>query len=102
MNQLAKIGILGSIFLCLTSDVQARDNEKFHCYEMMGQNYKRIEQLERENMSLRRQVEQLRYQQQRQGSYGVPYRYGSRPLQGANQSLRDLEQTTRHLKNLTR
>jgi hypothetical protein len=91
MKQLAKIGILVSVFLCMTGNVEAGDRQE-----------RRIEKLERENMALRRQVEQLRYQYQRQGSYGVPYRYGSRPLQGANQSLRDLEQAQRHLKNLTR
>jgi hypothetical protein len=91
MKQLAKIGMLGMVFLCLTGNVEAGERQE-----------RRIEQLERENMSLRRQVEQLRYQYQRQGSYGTPYRYGygSSGLSGANRQLREAEQMKRSWEKL--
>jgi len=84
--------VMGVVIFCLTGQaVQAGEHQE-----------RRIEQLERENMALRRQLETMRYQYQRRNSYGVPYSYGNSGLTGANRQLREAEQMKRNWERLTR
>ena len=69
----------------------------------------RIEELERENERLSYRVSELqdqlnRYQRRHSGTYRqkTATRYQGRPLQSTNQTLRDLAETQRTLKQLGR
>src|SRR5678816_3751956 len=96
MNRTTIVGtivIIGLMLLCLTGKAEAGDG--ISCYEARARLYQRVDDLERENRSLARQVSQLQsrlYQDQKLRSrsrspYG--YGYGQSPLYGANRSLQD-------------